>query len=365
MKIERIEAIPVSLPLAHAVKWATGNMTCQAHMLVRITCEDGTEGISEAIPREHIYGETQPGMVYAINHLLAPLIVGLDAFDLEKVHEKMAYIKRNLAAKGGIDVALWDAIGKKLGVPLYKLFGGYRDSIVPSRILWMGPVDQMVEQARGLNQRGYRAFKVKGGLAPDEDIARIEALREVVTPDTILYIDGNMSYTYFGAKKVADALQGKLNYFEEPISDTNERDRVRLAHGIDIPITGDESNFTIYDVAHQIDIDALSIIMIKIPRVGFTYGRKIAALCEAFHRPMMIGSQSESALGAMAIVHMGCGLKQVSYPCEFMDFDSPGGSLINERIDMRDGRVFAPDRPGLGVTLNEDAVREYTVTSWE
>ena len=98
--------------------------------------------------------------------------------------------------------------------------------------------------------------------------------------------------------------------------------------------------------------------MINIPRSGFTYGRKIAALCEAFHRPMMIGSQSESALGAMAIIHMGCGLKTISYPCEFMDFDNPRASLIN---DMHAGRVYPSDKPGLGVTLNEDAVAEYTV----
>ena len=106
---------------------------------------------------------------------------------------------------------------------------------------------------------------------------------------------------------------------------------------------------------------ACSILMIKIPRSGFTYGRKIAALCEAFHRPMMIGSQSESALGAMAIIHMGCGLKTISYPCEFMDFDNPRASLINEKIDMHAGRVYPSDKPGLGVTLNEDAVAEYTV----
>lgn len=361
MRIESITATPVNLPLAHAVKWATGEMKSQAHVLVRVQTDEGIEGIAEAIPREHIYGETQPGMVFCINELIAPLVVGIDAFDLEKVHEKMSYIKGNLAAKGGIDVAIWDALGKKLGQPLHKLFGGYRDFIAASRILWMGPQDEMLDQARELNSRGYRAFKVKGGLDPDADIARVHALRGVVTSDTKLYIDGNESYTYFGAKKVAAALAGELDFFEEPIAATNERDRVRLAHTIDIPITGDESNFTIYDIAHQIDIDALSILMIKIPRSGFTYGRKIAALCEAFHRPMMIGSQSESALGATAIIHMGCALKTISYPCEFMDFDAPRTSLINEPIDIRAGRVFPPQGPGLGVTLNEDAVREYTV----
>ncbi len=361
MKIESITAIPVNLPLAHAVKWATGEMKSQAHVLVRVQTDEGIEGIAEAIPREHIYGETQPGMVFCINELIAPLLIGLDAFDLEKIHEKMAYIKSNLAAKGGIDVAIWDALGKKLDQPLHKLFGGYRDSIVPSRILWMGPIDEMLEQARDLADRGYRAFKVKGGLNPDDDIARVHALRGMLPSDTKLYIDGNESYTYFGAKKVADALAGELDYFEEPVAATNERDRKRLAQSIDIPITGDESNFTIYDIAHQIDIDALSILMIKIPRSGFTYGRKIAALCEAFHRPMMIGSQSESALGAIAIIHMGCGLKTISYPCEFMDFDTPRASLINETIDMRNGRMYPPQGPGLGVSLNEDAVREYTV----
>lgn len=344
------------------MEWATGRMTSQAHVLVRIMTDEGIEGIAEAIPRENIYGETQVGMVHVINNLLAPLIVGLDPFDVEKVHEKMAFIKSNLAAKGGIDVALWDIMGKACNQPCHKLLGGYRESIAPSRILWLSTDEAMLDQARELNARGYRAFKVKGGLDPDADIRRVHALRGVVTDDTKLYIDGNQSYTYFGAKKVYDALRGELDYFEEPIAATSEKDRVRLAHSIDIPITGDESNFTLYDIAHQIDIDALSILMIKIPRSGFTYGRKVAALCEAYHRPMMIGSQSESDLGMTAIVHMGCAMKTISYPCEFMDYeDESRPSLINERIRMEDGRVFAPDGPGLGVTLNEDAVARYTV----
>lgn len=362
MKIESVRAIPVDLPLAHPVQWATGAMTSQAHVLVRIASDEGIEGIAEAIPRENIYGETQVGMVYAINELLAPLIVGLDPFDTEKIHEKMAFIKANLAAKGGIDVALWDLMGKKLDMPCHKLLGGYRACIAPSRILWLSSMETMLDQARDLNAKGYRAFKVKGGLDPEADIERVQALREAVTPDTKLYIDGNQSYTYFEAKRVYDALVGKLDYFEEPLPATAERDRVRLAHAIDIPITGDESNFTIDDIAHQIDIDALSILMIKIPRSGFTYGRKIAALCEAFHRPMMIGSQSESSLGMTAIIHMGCALKTISYPCEFMDYDDPDrASLINERIIMKDGMVYPPDGPGLGVTLDEDAVARYTV----
>lgn len=337
-------------------------MTSQAHVLVRIETDEGIEGIAEAIPRENIYGETQVGMVHVINHLLAPLVVGLDPFDEEKVHEKMAFIKANLAAKGGIDVALWDIKGKACGLPCHKLLGGYRDGIAPSRILWLTSDGEMLEQARDLNARGYRAFKVKGGIDAEADIRRVRALREVVTDDTLLYIDGNQSYSYFDAKRVADELRGQLSYFEEPIDAQNERDRVRLAHAIDIPITGDESNFTLQDIAHQIDIDALSILMIKIPRSGFTYGRKIAALCEAFHRPMMIGSQSESALGMTAIVHMGCACKTISYPCEFMDFEEADRpSLINERVRMEGGRVMAPNGPGLGVTLDEDAVARYTV----
>ena len=136
--IESVTATPVRLPLERPVRWATGAMTCQAHVLVRVRTTEGAEGIAEAIPRENIYGETQVGMVHVINDLLAPLIVGLDVFDVEKIHEKMNFIKANLAAKGGIDVALWDLMGKLVGLPCYKLLGGYRESIAPSRILWLG-----------------------------------------------------------------------------------------------------------------------------------------------------------------------------------------------------------------------------------
>ncbi len=137
MKIQSVRAIPVKLPLPHVMEWATGRMTAQSHVLVRIMTDEGIEGIAEAIPRENIYGETQAGMVHVINDHLAPLIVGLDPFDTEKIHEKMGFIKSNLAAKGGIDMALWDIIGKACGQPIHKLLGGYRESIAPGRILWL------------------------------------------------------------------------------------------------------------------------------------------------------------------------------------------------------------------------------------
>ena len=170
MRIQSVRAIPVDLPLPHPMEWATGCMASQAHVLVRIMTDEGVEGIAEAIPRENIYGETQVGMVHVINNLLAPLVAGLDPFDVEKVHEAMAFIKGNLAAKGGIDVALWDIMGKACGLPCHKLLGGYRDSIEPSRILWLTSDEVMVDQARELNAKGYRAFKVKGGLDPDADV---------------------------------------------------------------------------------------------------------------------------------------------------------------------------------------------------
>ncbi len=363
MKILSVKAIPVRIPLPHAMEWATGRMTAQSHVLVRIMTDEGVEGVAEAIPRENIYGETQSGMVHVINDHLGPLIAGLDPFDLEKIHEKMDFIKSNLAAKGGIDVALWDIIGKTCDKPLHKLLGGYREGVRPSRILWLTSDADMLDQAKELSSRGYRAFKVKGGVDPEADIRRIQELREVVFEGTLLYIDGNQSYSYHEAKRVPDALKDKLDFFEEPISAADERGRVRLARSIDIPIVGDESNFTIHDIAHQIDIDALSALMIKIPRSGFTYGRKIAGLCEAFCRPMMIGSQSESELGMAAIVHMGCGARAISYPCEFMDFeDASRPSLINEKIIFEDGLVRPFDGPGLGVTLDEDAVARYTVS---
>lgn len=120
MLIQSVRAIPVKLPLPHAMEWATGRMTAQSHVLVRVMTDEGVEGIAEAIPRENIYGETQAGMVHVINDHLAPLIVGLDPFDVEKIHEKMGFIKGNLAAKGGIDVALWDIIGKACGMKAFR-----------------------------------------------------------------------------------------------------------------------------------------------------------------------------------------------------------------------------------------------------
>ena len=363
MKITSIQVIPVRIPMQLPILWAKGYMDSYHHVLVRIMTDEGIEGFAEGIPREAIYGDTQESMKAIIDKFMAPDIVGLDPMDLEKIHEKLNLYPANLTAKGAIDVALHDVIGKKLGVPIYKLLGGYRDKAQVSWCLALMSMEKMLEEAKEMSAKGVKAFKVKSERDPDADIEKIMKLREVLPKDTKIYIDGNALYSYFGAKKVLTVLGENLSYFEEPIHENNIADRVRLAQSVDTPILGDESTFTLWTVARQLQLDALGIVMCKVPRTGYTYGRKIAALCEAYHKPMLIGSQAETALGVVAVSHLACGLKQATYPCEVMEVyrAGPGNTLINEELRIEDGYIYVPQGPGLGVTLNEDNVEKFTM----
>ena len=363
MKITSVQAIPVSVPMERSISWAGGLMDRYNHLLVRIMTDEGIEGFAEGVPRETIYGDTQASMTAIINDHMGPAIIGIDPMDLEKIHEKLNFFPANVTSKGAIDVALHDAIGKKLGVPIYKLIGGYRDRALVSWTFAMSTMEMMLEEAKEMNAKGVKAFKVKSVADPDVIIEKIFRLREILPKDTMLYIDGNMTYDYFGAKRIINALGDKLNYFEEPIHYNNVIDRVRLAQSVDTPILGDESTLNLWTVTRQIELDALGIVMCKVPRTGFTYGRKIAALCEAYHKPMLIGSQAETSLGVAAVSHLACGLKLATYPCEVMEVyrAGPGNTLICEEPRIESGYVYVPQGPGLGVTLDEDKVKEFTV----
>jgi muconate cycloisomerase len=362
MKITSVQVIPVSIPMQLPVVWAGGVIDRFNHVLVRIMTDEGIEGIAEGVPRQTIYGETQASVTAMINAYMGPAIIGMDPMDLEKIHEKLNFYPNNLVPKAAIDVALHDVIGKKLGVPVYKLLGGYRDKARMSWTLAMETMEVMMEEAKAMIAKGYKAFKVKSVADPEVIIEKIRKLREILPEDTILYIDGNMTFDYFGAKKIISALGEKLNYFEEPIHVNNVADRVRLAQSVDTPILGDESTFTLWAVARQLELGALGIVMCKVPRTGFTYARKIAALCEVYHKPMLVGTQAETALGVMAIAHLTCGLKSMTYPCEVEYYRAgPGRTLILEEPKIEAGYLYAPQRPGLGVTLDEDKLREFAM----
>jgi L-alanine-DL-glutamate epimerase-like enolase superfamily enzyme len=133
VKIERIEAIPYAIPYTHPLKFASGEVETADHVLIRIYGDDGLVGTADAPPRPFTYGETQDSIMSIVEKVFAPQLVGLDLMDRGKAHGVMGRTVNNQVAKGAVDIALWDLIGKSVGTPVHKLASSTASPLSSSR----------------------------------------------------------------------------------------------------------------------------------------------------------------------------------------------------------------------------------------
>lgn len=357
MKISGMQAIPFTMRLVEPIVWATGRLDHAEHVLIRIQTDEGIEGIGEAVPRPTIYGETQESIVTVVEKKLAPMLIGLDPFDLEKVWGKMETIIWNPTAKGAIDVALHDIIGKKLGIPCSKLLGGWTDRVPLTWMVGIKKIEEMVEEVRQKIAEGYNSFKLKGGLDAKKDVAMVREIRQELGSNVRLYLDANQGYSTQEAIEVMNALENELACVEEPLPVWDSAGRKKVSQYTRIPILADESVFTISDVVQQIDLGAIGQISIKIPRTGFSISRRIVALAEAHNIPLQIGTQAETPLGTIATVHFAAAFRRFTLPNEITYFLNVEGSLLQQDPVITDGYMLVPQGPGLGVQLDEEKVK--------
>src|SRR5215831_3528986 len=135
VKITKIEAIPFSIPYRKPLRFASGEVHAAEHVLVRMHTSDGVVGVAEATPRPFTYGETQAGIVAVIEQIFAPQIVGLTLLEREVIASRIARTVGNPTAKAAIDMAVWDALGRTLGLPVGAMLGGFTDRMRVSHML--------------------------------------------------------------------------------------------------------------------------------------------------------------------------------------------------------------------------------------
>jgi L-alanine-DL-glutamate epimerase-like enolase superfamily enzyme len=361
MKITRVEAIPFRIPYKTPLKWGlSGYLEAAEHVLIKIHTDAGVTGVAEATPRPTIYGESQASILYAIRNWFAPMVVGMDPGHTEKVWAKFEGIHWNPTAKGAIDLALYDAVARARGVPLWEMLGGNSDRLPVSWMLGMRSVSEMVQEALEMRARGFKAFKVKVGIDPEKDVQVIQALRENLGPDVLLYADANMAYSVSTAVRTLRRMEEfGLAFVEEPLPVWDQKGRLKVSRSISIPIMGDESVFTPQEVAREIELGAIGIISIKTPRTGYTLSLKIVNMAENAGIPCLIGTQAETGVGTLASAHFGAARRNVSYPSEISFFLSLKDDLLAEPISLQDGMIELPRRPGNGAVLDEEKLKKY------
>ncbi|MGF4046156.1 mandelate racemase/muconate lactonizing enzyme family protein [Paenarthrobacter nitroguajacolicus] len=363
MKIERIEAIPYSIPYARALKFASGEVTAAEHVLVRIHTDTGICGVADTPPRPYTYGETQDSIVSVITKVFAPLVIGLDPMDRSKVQQILHRTVNNPTAKGAVDIALWDIIGIAVETPVHKLLGGYADGMRVSHMLGFKPADELLDEAQRFRENyGITTFKLKTGRRPlSLDVEACRVLREGLGEKAEIYMDANRGWTATEALEVLRRTEGLgVSMLEEPCDAGEVLGRRRLVEQSNIPIVGDESVPTLGDVARELLTGGSTAVCIKTARSGFTEAQKILALCEGLGVDVTMGNQIDTQVGSLATVTFGAAFEASSRRAgELSNFLDMTDDLLADPLEIRGGIIRVRETPGVGAQIDPDKLQKY------
>jgi len=363
MKISKVEALPFRIPLKKATEWARGKIDAAEHVLVKIYTDEGIIGVAEAPPRPTIYGESQESIKFAIDHWLAPAIIGLNPFEIEKVWDRFEMIAWNPTAKGALDMALYDIMGKALHLPCYQLLGYWNNKIRLSWCVNLNPLREMIREGKEMiEEYGFKALKLKIGMDPKKDVEMVKTIREELGDEVLIYVDANQGYDPFTAVRVLKEMeQYNIAFVEEPCPVWDKKGRNRVSRESGIPLMGDESCLTPAEVMREIELDCLRIISIKTARTGFTLSKKIISLCEQAGIRNLNGLQGDTSTGSLASAHLCAAFKNTNfyYPSELSFFLLLVDDFLKEPIMIRDGQMELTDRPGLGIEVDDKKFKQF------
>lgn len=373
MKIINIQSRIVRIPVEKPYVFSHGELKEFGNVLVWVHTDEGIVGVGEAsfVPGGGVSEETPESTKPMIDFHLAPDIIGEDPFDIERIHKKMdARVPRNLIAKCGIDLALWDIMGKSLNLPVYKLLGGScAASIRATYTLSIDTPEKMAEQAEHRKSQGYLTLVVKIGREPDTDLERLRLVREAIGPHINLRLDANEAYTPEQAIRIIRKMERfEPEFVEEPVKRWNIEGMARVARAVDVPISSDESNTSLESVLTLIRSQAADIINIKISKNGgLLRSKKIAAVAESAGIPCLVGGANTFEVGRQACRHfaVSTGNAQLASegcaPASQSKIDDVTRTVVTyDDVARRNGYVDVTPGIGLGADLDEAKVKKYS-----
>lgn len=324
-------------------------------VLVRARTDTGLMGVGTATAIGFYLGITGGALVDTVV-TLAPLLVGLDPFAIERAHNLMDHhVRGNQAAKAAFDIALYDLMGQVAGRPVYDLLGG-RTQTEPlpttSFALYVDTPDKMAEEVMQRYGEGFRAFEVKMS-DPKVDVERVRAIREALGPEATLVADANGHWTVKEAIQIIRRLEPYNVLVEEPCHGITALEEVRNA--VDVPVVADETCHTVEDAAEIVRRRAADLVSIKLMKAGGLWkAHQIAMLVQGAGLGYRVdGVRGETRVSNTASVHFATALRKPVAP-GFMQHARLAEDVVAEGgLTFAGGRVSVPDLPGLGLTVRE------------
>lgn len=360
MKISSVEMIPVRLAYKTPVSDAWGIFRGADCAVVRVTGENGLKG----------YGEVSlawPGGIHdlcrAAGREWVPRLIGLDTCEITRINEILdgccLFSRLSLLVKAGIEMAVWDLLGKERKLPVYDLLGGrLRDRIPVTGAVGMLPPEEMAAQARTAVEAGYRELKIKVGREEKKDLDAVTRIRNAVPDHIRLRVDANMAWRdRKTAKRMMDALYScGVEIVEQPVDYRDLEGLCWLRDHTSCQILIDEGVWDWRDTARYLRAGAADLFHVYICEAGGIEGaRRVFYTGSAFHTDCTIGSMPEAVIGACAAAHIAAAMPGLSeYASDIRGFTVFAQDVAFSAMKLENGYLELPKGPGLGFEIDEE-----------
>ena len=351
MKIIEFEYFPITMQLKEPYTIAYESVDHTSNMFCKLVTDQDVIGMGVAAPDLEVTSETIDTVDNVCEEIIKPFIIGKDPLRIAKIIEE---IKPDLcihpSALAMLDMALYDILGKKTDLPVYKLLGGFRTKILTSVTVGILSLDETLERCKAFVQQGFKVVKIKGGLNVDEDIEKIIKIRETVGKNIALRFDANQGYNVEQSRHfVEETYIAKLELIEQPTPRDQQELLGKVTESVSIPVMADESLMNLRDAFRLARKELVDTVNIKLMKVGGIYeALHINSVAKAANLESMIGCMDEAALGIAAGLHFALARPNVEYAdldghLDLMD-DPTAGAVI-----LKNGYLYTTEQPGLGL----------------
>ena len=370
MYLKSIRPVAVRLPLSKPIKMAGVSMSATENLLVRIEDDIGNIGWGEACSAPTMTGETAAGMVAAVRYL-APQLEGASVDSIDELVARLdQLLYGNTGAKSAIEIAAYDLLGKRLGLPLYELLGGKKRDNTP--VLWMlaaADLDIDRPEARRKRDEGFQSFKVKvavkaGREGVARDLERVQSIRQTIGGSVQISADANQGYSREDALGfVEGADESVLDFFEQPVAGHDLEGMQIVARAARVPIGADEGIHCLADIERHAAAGAAQGVSLKTIKLGGMSGvasaaRKADALGMKVN---LAGKIADSSIASAAIAHLAVALPQIDWGVSVTN-QYLAEDLTRDPLLVGAGRITPTDAPGLGVAVDEGRVTQFAYT---
>ena len=351
MKIARVDTTAVTQPLDKPIGSALGQIRGFGCILVRVHGDSGVTGENLIFT----LNDRRTKVLVQMVEELGELLIGRDAGHIAEFWARAWKDINFLGHKGvpvvgisALDGALWDALGKTAGLPLYRILGGAKTRVATyhSGGLWLSSsIDELVAEAQSFLAAGFRAMKMRlGSATPAIDVARVRAVREAIGPDVQLMADANQGLNEAQAIRLGRQLEEfDLTWFEEPLPAWDLDGLARVAAALDTPIASGETEYTRYGFRRMLELRSADVLMPDLQRVGgVSEFMRVGHMAESYDVPVSSHLFSETSIQVLGALSNATFL-------EYMPWFS---QLYREELEIVDGHALVPERPGWGFTLD-------------